>query len=210
MIDGDVEISGVDINNLDSLHVLTAIGGNLSIVTNNSLINLSGLDNVTSIGGGILVKNNDLMMSLTGLDNIDAVSIDELNIVYNYSLPACNVQSVCDYLATPNAFVEIHDNATGCNSQTEVEDACWTKVDESVDIGNEIQIFPNPAKNELFISGKDGLIIKEINIYNQMGQRVIHKKGKTNTVDVSMLRQGMYIIEIEIDNGKVRSKLMIE
>ena len=93
----------------------------------------------------------------------------------------------------------------------EVEDACWTKVDESVDIGNDIQIFPNPARNELFIYGKDGIIIKEINIYNQIGQRVIHKKGIiSNTIDVSMLQNGMYILEIENDNVIYRSKLIIE
>lgn len=43
-----------------------------------------------------------------------------------------------------------------------------------------------------------------------MGQKVIHKKGKTNTIDVSMLQHGMYIIEIEFDNGKVTSKMIIE
>lgn len=74
----------------------------------------------------------------------------------------------------------------------------------------KLHIFPNPAKNKITISTKDGLIIKEINIYNQIGQRVIHKKGISKTVDVSKLRQGMYIIEIEIDNGKYRSKLIIE
>ena len=74
----------------------------------------------------------------------------------------------------------------------------------------DVRCFPNPAKNEVFISVKDGQIIKAVNIYTQIGQRVICKKGKTNSVDVSMLPHGMYIIEVEIDNGKVRSKLMIE
>ena len=73
---------------------------------------------------------------------------------------------------------------------------------------NNVSIFPNPAKNEVFISIKNGKTIKEINIYNQIGQRLIHKKGNTNLVDVSMLQNGMYIIEI--DNGKYRSKVIIE
>jgi len=77
-------------------------------------------------------------------------------------------------------------------------------------LSTDIEIHPNPARNEIFVSVKDGVIIKEANIYNQMGQKVLCKKGKTNTVDVSMLQHGMYIIEIEIDNGKLRSKLIIE
>ena len=75
---------------------------------------------------------------------------------------------------------------------------------------SNIRLFPNPTKNEIFISIKDEAIIKEVNIYNQIGQRVIHKKGNTNIVDVSMLRNGLYIIEIETNSGIYRSKLMIE
>ena len=75
---------------------------------------------------------------------------------------------------------------------------------------SNLQIFPNPTKNEIFISVKNGEIIKGVNIYNQIGQRIIHKNGKTNSVDVSMLPNGMYIIEVEMKNGKQSKKLMIE
>ena len=83
-------------------------------------------------------------------------------------------------------------------------------TDEFKELKSNIRLFPNPAKNEVSISVKGGKIIKEVNIYNQIGQRVIHKKQITHTIDVSMLRHGIYIIEVEIDNGKYRSKLMIE
>jgi len=47
-------------------------------------------------------------------------------------------------------------------------------------------------------------------LYNLTGQRLIHQKGATHSVDVSLLPPGMYIIEMETDNEKVRSKLLIE
>ena len=84
------------------------------------------------------------------------------------------------------------------------------KDDELVDFENELQIFPNPARNEVSISVKDGVIIKEVNIYNQIGQRLIHKKGKINSVNISILPKGMCIFEIETENGKYRRKLIIE
>jgi len=99
-IDGDVEINGDDIINLDNLNVLTSIGGYLKI------------------------NFNDILTSLSGLDNIDTASIDELTIVYNNELSTCEIQSVCDYLVNPNAVIEIHDNAAGCNNQQEVAEAC--------------------------------------------------------------------------------------
>ena len=57
-IEGDVGIWGYEINNLDSLIVLTSIGGDLNIysnASNNHLTNLSGLDNVNSIGGNLKI-----------------------------------------------------------------------------------------------------------------------------------------------------------
>lgn len=77
-------------------------------------------------------------------------------------------------------------------------------------LNTDVEIHPNPAKNKISISVKDGVIIKEINIYNRVGQRVIHKKGETNTIDISMLPHGIYFIEIDINNRKVRSKVIIE
>ncbi|MCD4774233.1 MAG: T9SS type A sorting domain-containing protein, partial [Bacteroidales bacterium] len=74
---------------------------------------------------------------------------------------------------------------------------------------SEFSIFPNPAKNEIYISGKEGIIIKEVNIYNQLGQKIISEKRMTNVIDVSMLRQGIYIIELVLNNSRIREKLMV-
>ena len=73
----------------------------------------------------------------------------------------------------------------------------------------EYSMHPNPAEKELFISGKNGAIIKEVNIYNQTGQKVLHGKPINNPIDISMLRQGMYIIELVSDESKIREKLII-
>ena len=127
-IEGNVRIATGDdepdvITNLDGLSVLNSIGGNLKI-QNNSLTSLTGLDNVTSIGGQLLINNNPTLLSLTGLDNIDAESISSLFIYNNPSLNTCEVQSICNYLVSPNGIVEIHSNAPGCNSTAEVASAC--------------------------------------------------------------------------------------
>ena len=283
-VDGDVEIHGNDITNLNGLNVLTAIWGNLSIGIsspgNPALTSLTGLDNVTYIGGNLLIWDNDVLtnltglegldsienefrildndalinlegmegltsigdfeihynnalMSLTGLDgltsteslsimgndaltsltglgNIDGGSINGLYIYTNLALSSCSVQSICVCLASATADIVIYDNSPGCNSIEEVDSLCNITDVREFNTKNGVMIFPNPAKNEVSISVKGGKIIKEVNIYNQIGQRVIHKKQITHTIDVSMLRHGMYIIEIEIDNVKYRSKLMIE
>jgi len=208
-LEGYVKISGSNITNLIELNVITTIGGSLYIWYNDSLTCIRGLENVTSIGGELSIVENDALLSLTELENIDANSISDLFITDNSSLSTCKVQSVCDYLANPNGVIEIHDNATGCDSQEEVEEACESVLVPNINAEFEISIYPNPAKKEIFILVENGTIIKEVNIYNQIGQKVLHEKRITNTIDVSKLPQGMYIIELISSELKIREKLII-
>lgn len=70
-------------------------------------------------------------------------------------------------------------------------------------------IYPNPARTSISISNETGLIIDEVTIYNQLGKRVLHKVGITDKIDVSMLGKGMYIIEFELKQFRIRKKLII-
>ena len=135
------------LESLAGLNGLSSIGGNLSIQYNPILPNLSGLNAVEFVGGYLSIYNNSSMTTLTGLENIDAGSISNLSIIYNHNLSECAVQSICDYLAGPNGTIDINDNAPGCNSQEEVEEACLTGIENPV-IQNskfKIQNYPNPT-----------------------------------------------------------------
>ncbi|MCK4639175.1 MAG: T9SS type A sorting domain-containing protein [Bacteroidales bacterium] len=197
------------LTSLMGLDNVTFIGKNLWVRNNSTLTSLTGLDNVTSIGGDLEIFNNATLTSLTGLHNIDAGSISNLYIIDNSLLSTCDVKSVCDYLVDPNGNISIYNNAIGCNSQEEVEEACGVGWVPKINFESTFSIYPNPAKKELFISSKNGIFIKEVNIYNQVGQIVLHKKRITRTIDVSKLHQGMYIIELVLNESKIREKLII-
>ncbi|MCD4678999.1 MAG: T9SS type A sorting domain-containing protein [Bacteroidales bacterium] len=82
-------------------------------------------------------------------------------------------------------------------------------IDEIGAMSRELSIYPNPAENEISIYCKNAITIKEINIYDQIGQMVLHEKQISNKIDVSMLRPGMYIIELVFKKLKIREKLII-
>jgi hypothetical protein len=195
--------------NLTGLEGLTSIGSYLNISYSDALINLVGLEGLTSIGSYLNISYHDSLSSLTGLDNIQASSITELTIVYNPILAECNVYSICEYLALPNGGINIINNAPGCNSQEEVEEACLTVVKENITNG-EITISPNPATSFITINTKEGILIEEAIIYNHLGQKVLETKSVNNTVDVSMLKPGIYILEVITKNRIIREKLLIE
>ena len=207
------------LTSITGLENLTSIGGDLTIglwqqapwsYGNNSLISLTSLGNLTSIGGNLRIEDNDLLSSLTGLDNIEASSINNLYIQHNDTLSMCEVASICDYLASPTGTTEIYANESGCNNQQEVEDACGITGLSEPHLKYDISIFPNPASTELYISSTKGAIITEVNIYNQIGQKVLHHKPVTQPIDVSMLQSGMYIIEVRSKDFKVRKKVIIK
>ena len=198
------------LTSLTGLEGITSIGGAIYIRHNLTLTSLTGLNNVTSIEGLLGIVNNTALTSLSGLDNIDAASINDLRIYWNSSLSTCEVQSVCAYLASPGGAIDIYDNAAGCNSQDEVDEACWFVGIVENNPSTEFSIYPNPVRKEVFISINNGGIIKELNIYNQIGQKVINTNSLTSSIDVSMLRQGMYVIELIVNDVKIRNKLIIK
>ena len=151
-IEGDVTISGDDIENLNGLNVITSIYGDLRIYGNMMLQNLSGLDSISSIGGGLIISGNWSIVSfenlsnlseiggglqiranfylesLSGLENIDPSSITDLEITSNGSLSECEIESICTYLSNPNGEVDIFYNSSGCNSITDIAYSCGTSL----------------------------------------------------------------------------------
>jgi len=57
---------------------------------------------------------------------------------------------------------------------------------------------------------KNGVTINEVTIYNQLGKKVLHKNRILSSIDISMLGQGMYIIELFSGGTMIREKLIIE
>jgi hypothetical protein len=123
-VGGTLLVGGFALTSLTGLGSLTSIGGDLTIMSNDVLPDLSGLNSLTYIGDSLTILNNPVLTSLTGLDNLDAGSISNLIIIGNWNLSSCDVQSICDYLASPNGIVDIRFNATGCNNPPEVASAC--------------------------------------------------------------------------------------
>ena len=152
-IGGFFQIAHSALTSMAELVNLNSIGGDLWIDYNEALISFMGLEGLSSIGGYIWVHSNNALTSLMGIENIEAVSIEHLEIGYNNSLSTCHVQSICNYLASPNGSVDIYDNAPGCNSSGEVQEACDSIVSvENRPLKNELSISPNPMNSYAIVS----------------------------------------------------------
>jgi len=73
-----------------------------------------------------------------------------------------------------------------------------------------VNIYPNPADQLVRISIKDGTVFEEASIYTHSGQLVYQGIPDDNTLDISSLQPGVYILEVNYNNQPIRGKLVIE
>jgi hypothetical protein len=72
---------------------------------------------------------------------------------------------------------------------------------------NSVKLYPNPAENDLYISGKPNL--SKVAVYTVLGTQVKEYSNVLQSINVSDLKTGIYIIRLTDTNGKtVTSKFM--
>ena len=84
--------------------------------------------------------------------------------------------------------------------------AIGTGIDNVV--ANQLKIFPNPARTDLFI--KSDLLIKKVEIYSLTGTLLILQNNFNEKISVSALSQGVYLLKIYTDKGVAVSKVIKE
>jgi hypothetical protein len=198
------------LTSLTGLENLTSIMGFLWISYNTALNSLMGLSGLTSIGGNSFqIWGNTALTTLTGLDNIDAGSINDLHIYDNQLLSTCEVQSVCDYLASPNGTVSIFSNAPGCNNQNQVLEACLIPVEE-VDGVSGILVIPNPARDLITVSLPLPTGNPQLTLFNITGEKLLEKQiNNTETqIDISAQPRGVYFVRVQNEKMTEVTKLV--
>ena len=211
------------LTSLSGLSNLNSVGEHLYILGNYMLNDISKLNSLLSIGGELNIVANESLQGLSGLGNIDPNSITYLLIGGNFSLSGCEVQSICDYLAAPNGTIEISQNAPGCNSPEEVEEACQSVSVPEKSIESNITISPNPCSGRAYIRyqisdktcparGEGYLILDLYSIDGVMIKRLLNEvkmPGEYEVeIDVSDVPSGVYFCTMKTDGGVVTVKMI--
>ncbi|WP_299013171.1 DM13 domain-containing protein [uncultured Polaribacter sp.] len=75
---------------------------------------------------------------------------------------------------------------------------------------DKISVYPNPAKNQIQISNIDSSSA-EIRIFNVLGKQVLYQRKITaNSVDISNLESGIYLLNITVDSKSKTQKLVVQ
>ena len=71
---------------------------------------------------------------------------------------------------------------------------------------SQFSLHPNPTTEELNLTIQAGLKLKKVNVYNYIGVQILTTKN--TTINLSKMPSGIYIIEIETNNGRASRQIV--
>ena len=78
----------------------------------------------------------------------------------------------------------------------------------TISLSKDFNIYPVPAKNLITIENTSNVSIQRVEIYDVRGKMIMHKKLNTNTVDISSMESGIYLLAIQTSSGAVWKKIV--
>lgn len=86
----------------------------------------------------------------------------------------------------------------------------WMNAVETNMISDEFNIYPNPAAQNFNISSLDVNKIESIIIYDINGKIIKTQKTVNFPMDISDLKNGIYIVKLSVNDKIIRKKLIVE
>jgi ASPIC and UnbV/Secretion system C-terminal sorting domain/FG-GAP-like repeat len=108
----------------------------------------------------------------------------------------------------PSGHVDVVDSPAINDAVTIVEGADPLSL---IEIGNQkLEVFPNPATTSLSISNVNLLDVTELTVYNMHGEKLLTQAKNFETINVSALAEGAYILMIQTVDGKKYSESFVK
>jgi hypothetical protein len=74
----------------------------------------------------------------------------------------------------------------------------------------DILLYPNPANHLVHLKPNEGTIIDSVELFDVSGKKIMINLSNNNTINVSNLSEGMYLLNIFTLNGHVSKKLIVK
>jgi hypothetical protein len=224
-------LSSPGLTDLNGLNALTTVG-NMVIAANHALSSLQGLESLSTVEGSFTVQfsevtnlnglnnlttvnqlrilSNAALITLEGLDNLDYSTIGFLELSLNSELAVCHIQAICDYLEN-GGIAFIADNATGCDTRIEVEEACGLLSFVNNRLQEEtVRIFPNPTTGtvQFDLANNSAWTVR---VHDSKGREFLPPQPLLNTqLNLSALPGGLYFLELKKGEQRIVKKVMVK
>jgi Secretion system C-terminal sorting domain len=182
--------------NTGLLYILHNIAGSNSLEVTNLTTYITNAGNRKFV----IANNYDIPITNDINDNIEGFALT----------PKCGTTSIsgvwlCRDIESTDAAIMEQDVLRWFTPYA-ADGTCQILQNNSFESGNKMTIYPNPAENQLTITGT---MIQDssISIYNGFGQLILKKENQNTTLvlDVSSFEAGIYFVEVNQNNGSIQT-----
>ncbi len=218
--DGSLESETSEVSiSINSVYDLPSV----SLFTNNiNLIEESGFSEIVVKAEGIDAGDKEISvtLSLTGSSSNADFDISSNSIVINAGDTEgkidLNVVDDIEFEQEETIIIDIDSVYNGLEDS--IQQIIITILESDKPLGNEsksiiYKIYPNPAKHHIIIELNDNYILEDINVIDLSGKFVktnFSTEKNKSKVDVSMLSEGIFILNIITDKGSTNFRFRIE
>ena len=212
----------LEFNNLVSIDFSYNIDLSLLILFNNNLTHLDlsnnlelnqlGCDNNPLTGTLDLSQNENLfglsctntLISSLNLRNGDNINLTRMWAQDNPNLTCIQVD---DINFANSQDCDLNGSSGWCKDETVIySEDCNLGIEDVLQ--KQISLYPNPAKDVLYLYNESISEISTIKVYDILGEQVLQKNNPINQIDISNLATGLLFVQIETDKGLVIKKII--
>ena len=217
----------------DGVNIVGATAGNYTVTkTGNYTVDISTLGGCNAISNSVAVtvnnKPNPFIFAVGSTDicltgNAKLKTVPFVGNTYQWYKDGDIITGATSnmYLATAIGGYRVKEtNVFGCfknSNEMIVTNSC--KLENDISENNVLQVFPNPASNSVTILMSENLFNSEnvqMMLYVNLGQMVWQQNSPINNLNPmvecilpSQLANGMYIVELSVNNQQYRTTLVI-
>ena len=204
-----IRLSGIP--NMADLHWIkdVEISSGLNINDNPDLQSLNGLNPKSTINYCLNLTGNPVLKDISALNsvNVNNIACIGYGIMDNPKLEVCNYPVICNFIQNNPGRLNIRNNASGCNSEAEILEACAmvSTQDESDIPTATFTLYPNPAHDWVMIRG--AAEIHRVRLLDMMGRQL--KYTSSDRLDLTDIPAGMYVVQVRDVKGTIHAEKLI-
>lgn len=124
---------------------------------------------------------------------------------------AYTVSATTPIIIPPNILAASVTNASTTLTLTTTNMCGTIGLDETSFVDSDLNVYPNPAANEITLNFGDASFNKaEISFYNMLGEKVssLFVSGNLHTIDISTLSAGVYLMEVVVNGNRIVKRVV--
>lgn len=181
----------------------------------NNSINAIDVSLNSSLLGFRISNNNLTSLDISQNTNLTFFACDQndLSILNMKNISTTTLSVSFDATSNPNlTCIEVDDVTAATANWTNVDATASFSLDcnplgvDEVELTQRISVYPNPVKSQIYINSD--VVIESISIIDAFGKIIKSNPISNNTIDVSRLSNGVYLLQVNTDEGLVIKKFV--